>query len=323
MSGVIKKAAVLKAMGGVALAVLMTAASAFATEPGYRELDAAHTLVIDTTKGQVVVEMYEAMAPAHVERMTTLTRRGFYDGLIFHRVIEDFMDQTGDPKGTGEGGSDLPNLKGEFLTRKDASFPMTVVARPTGSLIGFVGAMPVQSQVSELAAITNDGKTNAWGLYCQGVLGMARDSAPDSANSQFFLMRGANSALEKRYTAFGVVVSGLDVVRKIKIGEPAVNPDKMLKVRVLADIPEADRPKIEVMDTTSPQFKQLIDQTRKSKGADFSACDIAVPTKRLDTPAVAATAAKPTSSTVTAPKPSPTAMPISPSILQTQKSTDK
>ncbi len=318
MSGVIKKAAVLQAMGGVALAVLMTAASAFATTPGYRELDAAHTLVIDTTKGQIVVEMYEALAPTHVERMTTLTRRGFYDGLIFHRVIEDFMDQTGDPKGTGEGGSDLPNLKGEFLTRKDASFPFTVVARPTGSLIGFVGAMPVQSQVAELAAITNDGKTNAWGLYCQGVLGMARDSAPDSANSQFFLMRGANSALEKRYTAFGVVVSGLDVVRKIKIGEPAVNPDKMLKVRVLADIPEAERPKIEVMDTTSPQFQQLIDQTRKSKGADFSACDLTVPTKRLDAPAVAAAASKPAAAT--APKPSSTAMPISPSTLQTQKS---
>jgi len=181
----------------------------------------------------------------------------------------------------------------------------------------------VQSQVAELAAITSDGKTNAWGLYCQGVLGMARDSSPDSANSQFFLMRGANSALEKRYTAFGVVVSGLDVVRKIKIGEPAVNPDKMLKVRVLADIPEAERPKIEVMDTASPQFQAIIDQTRKTKGADFSACDITVPVKRLDTPP-AVTPAKPAAQATPVPaKPSPTAMPISPSTLQTQKSSGK
>jgi peptidylprolyl isomerase len=108
---------------------------------------------------------------------------------------------------------------------------------------------------------------------------MARDNDNDSANSQFFLMRAPNSVLEKRYTAFGVVLSGLDVVRKIKIGEPPVNPDKMLTVRVLADIPPAERPQIEVMDTMSPQFRTIIDQTRKAKGADFSVCDVQVPVK--------------------------------------------
>jgi peptidylprolyl isomerase len=139
--------------------------------------------------------------------------------------------------------------------------------------------MPVQSQVPELAAITSDGKTTAWPLYCQGVVGMARDNDPDSNNSQFFFMRGANSALEKRYTGVGVVVSGLDVVRKMKIGEPPVDPDKMVRVRVLADIPEAERPKVEIMDTASPEFKAIIDQTRKVRGADFSACDVTVPVK--------------------------------------------
>ncbi len=258
-------------------------------DPGYRAPDPNNTLVIDTTKGRIVVEMYPQMAQNHVDRMLTLTRQHFYDGLIFHRVIEDFMDQTGDPKGDGSGGSTLPNIKAEFTMRHDASFPMTVASHPAGALIGFVGAMPVESQVNELAALTKDGKTQAWGLYCQGVLGMARDNDPDSANSQFFLMRAANASLEKNYTAFGAVVSGLDVVRKIKIGSPAVNPDKMTSVQVLADMPEATRPHIEVMDTSSPQFQAVIDATRKKMGADFSACDVTVPSKDLDASAVAST----------------------------------
>ena len=264
-----------------ALAVLLTATSAFALDPGYRAPDPNNTVVVDTTKGRIVFEMYPVMAPANAERILTLTHQHFYDGLIFHRVIEDFMDQTGDPKGTGEGGSELPNVKGEFTMRHDASLPLAVASRPKGALIGFVGAMPVESQVNELLPMSADGKVSAWPLYCQGVIGIARDSDPDSANSQFFFMRGANPNLEKHYTAVGVVISGLDVVRKIKIGEPAVNPDKMLKVQVLADMAEGDRPQVEVMDTASPQFQAIIDKTRKDKGADFSACDITVPSKDL------------------------------------------
>ena len=72
-------------------------------------------LVLDlSTGGRVTIQMFPAVAPAHVERIKTLTRRGFYNGVIFHRVIEGFMAQTGDPKGTGQGGSELPDLKAEF-----------------------------------------------------------------------------------------------------------------------------------------------------------------------------------------------------------------
>lgn len=287
---VLKKALMTGAAAFMAFAGIAGAAS---LDPGYRAPDPNNTLVIDTTKGRVVVEMYPQMAPASVERMLTLTRQHFYDGLIFHRVLEDFMAQTGDPKGTGMGGSELPDVKGEFSMRHDASFPMVVAARPAGYTVGFLGAMPVQSQVNELMTISTDGKASAWGLFCQGTLGMARDSSPDSANSQFFLMRGANSFLEKRYTAVGTIVWGLDVVRKLKIGEPPVNPDKMLTVRVLADIPEAERPQIEIMDTSSTQFQGVLDATRKDKGADFSACDVNLPAKDLAAPAPAVAAATP------------------------------
>ncbi|MDC7675089.1 peptidylprolyl isomerase [Asticcacaulis sp. LKC15W] len=245
----------------------------------WRDLNAENTLVIDTSKGRVVVEMYPELAPQHVERMKTLTRQGFYNGLKFHRVIEGFMAQTGDPQGTGEGGSTLPNVPGEFTIRHGADFPMVTASRPRGSQIGYLGAMPVQSQVQELIPIAKDGKVHAWGLYCAGVLGMARAGDNNSANSQFFLMRSYNAALEKRYTAFGMTVQGLDVVRKLKLGEPALDPDTMTKVQIMADIPEADRPKVKVMNTGSKAFADLIEKTRKEKGADFSACDITVPTK--------------------------------------------
>jgi len=263
-------------------ALLMVAGSALAAAPGYRDADAENTLVIDTSKGRIIVEMYPELAPQHVERMKTLTRQGFYNGLIFHRVIEGFMAQTGDPKGTGEGGSDLPNVPAEFTVRRDTSFPMTVAASPRGSVIGYLKAMPVQTQSDDLMAITRDNRVHAWGLYCPGVLGMARAGDADSANSQFFLMRSYNNVLERKYTAFGMTLVGLDVVRKLKLGEPPVDPDKMTKVQILADIPEAERPKVEVMDTSGSAFKALIEQKRKENSADFSGCDLSVPARIVE-----------------------------------------
>jgi peptidylprolyl isomerase len=107
---------------------------------------------------------------------------------------------------------------------------------------------------------------------------MARGSGLDSANSQFFLMRAGFPSLEKRYTAWGRVIAGQDVVRSIKVGEPVAEPqDRMEKVRVLADIPEAERPKIRIIDPKGAWFKAEIEWVRSSKGADFSACDIDVP----------------------------------------------
>jgi peptidyl-prolyl cis-trans isomerase B (cyclophilin B) len=76
--------------------------------------DPENTLVVETTKGRVVIALRPDLAPGHVERIKTLARQGFYDGVPFHRVIEGFMAQTGDPTGTGSGGSDLPDLKAEF-----------------------------------------------------------------------------------------------------------------------------------------------------------------------------------------------------------------
>jgi peptidylprolyl isomerase len=152
--------------------------------------DPENTLVIDTTQGEVVIEMRPDLAPNHVAHIKKLARENFYDGVVFHRVIDGFMAQTGDPKGNGTGGSSYPNLKQEF------------------------NAEP----------------------HVRGTASMARSSNPDSANSQFFICFGDAPFLNKQYTVWGKVVSGMENVDKLKRGEPVQNPDKMNTVRVAADL---------------------------------------------------------------------------------------
>ena len=248
-----------------------------ASAADWREVDPENVLVIDSTKGKIYVELMPLAAPATVERIKLLTRQHFYDGLKFHRVLNEFMAQTGDPLGTGEGGSSYPNVKAEFTFRRDASVPLVPVASPAGGVVGFIDSFPVQSQPDDLMAMTKDHKVTAWGLFCPGVAGMARSDPEDSANSQFFLMRQTFPSLEKRYTAFGRVLVGLDAVRAFKTGEPVIDPDKMITVQMLADMPAASRPKLMLLDTRSRTFQAEIEKARQAKGADFSICDLQVP----------------------------------------------
>lgn len=172
------------------LGALMLAAPAFAQKlPA--NLDKANAIVIDTSKGRVVVQLRTDLAPNHAERIKQLARDGYYNNVPFHRVIEGFMAQTGDGKNfNGTGGSKYPNLKAEF-----SNVPFT-----------------------------------------RGVVGIARAGDPNSANSQFFIMFSDYPSLNGKYTVIGNVVSGMDVVDKLKRGEPVQGPDKMLKVQVASDI---------------------------------------------------------------------------------------
>ncbi len=142
-----------------------------------------------STGGRIVVQLYPNVAPNHVERLKQLARAGFYDGIKFHRVIDGFMAQTGDPAATGQGGSQLPDLKAEF--------------NPTPHL--------------------------------RGTLSMARAESEDSANSQFFIMLQPRFALDRRYTAFGRVISGMQYVDAIHKGEPPEVMSRMVQVSVAAD----------------------------------------------------------------------------------------
>src|SRR6201990_1404042 len=172
------------------IAALFIAAPALA-QPLPANLDKANAIVIDTTKGRIVIKLRNDLAPQHAERIKQLAREGYYNNVPFHRVIEGFMAQTGDGKNfNGTGGSKYPNLTAQFST------------------------VP----------------------YKRGIVGMARTSDPNSANSQFFIMFADGSSLNGKYTVIGEVVSGMDVVDKIKRGEPVVDPDKMVKVQVASDV---------------------------------------------------------------------------------------
>lgn len=263
-------------------ALAQTAAPVPATASDWRAVAPENLLVIDTTKGRILVELAPIAAPKHVERIRMLAARGFYDGIVWHRVIDWFMAQTGDPLGTGDGQSPYPDLEGEFTFRRDAAMGFVSVARPMGAEVGFLNSLPVQTQPDAAMAVTGDGKVHGWGLYCPGVAGMARGEDNNSANSQFFFMRQAYPALEKRYSVWGTVVSGLDVVRAIKVGDGdngavTSEPDRMTRVRVASDLPEAERPVVQMLDARSATFGTMVQAARQARGADFSVCDIQLP----------------------------------------------
>ena len=160
-------------------------------------VDPANAVVIDTTKGRIIIKLRTDLAPNHAERIKQLARDGFYNNVPFHRVMEGFMAQTGDGKNfNGTGGSKYPNLKAEFTQTP----------------------------------------------FTRGVVGMARASDPNSANSQFFICYGDASFLNGQYTVIGEVVAGMDVVDKLKKAPPGSqsgavsDPDKMVKVQVAADM---------------------------------------------------------------------------------------
>jgi peptidylprolyl isomerase len=259
------------------------AAPAASTAPGpndWRTPDPNDVLVIDTNKGRIFLELVPEVAPQFAARVRELAHEHFYDGQTFFRVIDDFMDQTGDPQNNGTGGSKLPDVPAEFFFRRGADTPIAMAADLTVNEVGFVKSLPVMSQSMMLAPMMRDGKVQAWGLYCPGVAGAARSDNPDSANSQFFLMRAAYPKLEKRYTAFGRVIAGQDVVLAIKTGEPVADPqDRMERVRLLADLPPAERPKIRVIDPAGPWFQAELARVRKQEGAGFSACDVNIPSE--------------------------------------------
>lgn len=144
-----------------------------------------NTLTLTLESGDVTIKLRPDLAPGHVARIAELANEGFYDGVVFHRVIPGFMAQGGCPNGTGMGGSKKPDLKAEF----------------------------------------NDEP------HVRGTCSMARTSAPNSANSQFFVCFDNASFLDKQYTVWGQITDGMDLIDALPKGEPPRAPGKILKAR--------------------------------------------------------------------------------------------
>ncbi len=234
----------------------------------WRGLDSDNTLVVETTKGRVVVEMRPDIAPLAVARIKTLTRRGYYDGSLFYRVLKDYMAQTGD-KGARTFRSDLPNLKAEFTFHRTTDTPFVSVGDIPGGEVGFVGSSPVT--IMKAAA---GGQEQAWAQFCPGAAAMPHYDNPDTANSQLFFMRSWAPSLDKTFTVWGRVVAGQDVIGAINNGEPPPDPDKMTRVRIMADIPAAQRPDIRLLDVHGPEFAGRLRQAMQAKGTNFTLCDV-------------------------------------------------
>ena len=232
-----------------------------APESAWRPLDPENTLIMDLPSGPVVIEMRPDMAPKHVEQIKTLVRQGFYDGLLFHRVIEGFVAQGGDPKGDGTGGSELPNIPAEFLHDTQEIADFTAIGRDrVAARVGFVDGLAVAAQPESLRSFLNERKVDLWGLHCPGAMSMARATDPNSANSQFFLVIGdTRLSLDERYTVWGWIVDGFDNPRRITRGEPPKRPTPMIRLRIAADIPAADRPNVQVMRTDSDAFQKYLE----------------------------------------------------------------
>ena len=141
--------------------------------------------------GRVVVQLRPDIAPGHVYRIQQLTSQGFYNGLLFHRVIPGFMAQGGDPQGTGQGGSPLPDLTAEF------------------------NDLP----------------------HLRGVVSMARADEPNSANSQFFIMLAPRFSLDHKYSGFGRVIEGMTAVDGIAVGEPPMEPTRIVRASIGGPLP--------------------------------------------------------------------------------------
>lgn len=272
--------------GQTAAAAVPAAPAVSAPDTAWRAVAPENLLVIDTNKGRILVELEPRMAPQSVERIRTLADRGFYDGLKFHRVMAGFMAQTGDPLGTGSGGSDLPDVPGEFQFRRGADSQFVVLPESGPGLRGVMGASPIQTQPDAQMMFNADGRVVAVGLFCPGVAGMARNNDPNSANSQFFLMIGENANLNGAYTPFGQVVVGQDVVNALKVGLESANgavtdPDIMTRVRTATAMPESERPSVRVMLASDPAYDAVIEARRAAKGARFSVCDATPPAELI------------------------------------------
>jgi len=274
-----------------AAATLESSVSSFvAPDDAWRTVDPENLMIISTKYGDIGVELYPEIAPNHVTQVKALTRQGFYNDVPFHRVIKDFMNQTGDgSKGDGSGDSELPDIPPEFEFKRSTDMSFTELAKQQNGQsqigVGFYKSLPIASQPSSQALWTKDGKVQAFGLHCKGVTSMARTSDPNSANSQFFLMRAKYESLDRKYSIWGNTVMGHDYLLKPLIGEVGENPewmpDRMDEVNIAADLPENSRPKVQVLRTDHTAFKGWLETQKNIDGTLPDVCELSIPTRRL------------------------------------------
>jgi cyclophilin family peptidyl-prolyl cis-trans isomerase len=262
-----------------------------APDAPWREVGAENLVVLKTMTGDVVIELAPEAAPRHVAQFRKAVRANLYNGEYFYRVIDGHVAQAGlEFEHRLEQWAELP-LEAERVVDADGFAPLgneDLFAGLVGHRAGF-------------AAGRDDDRE--WLLHCPGALGMARNSPPNTGSTEFFIPIGQRRYLDRNYTVFGRVISGMDHINRLERAEPAgedeidaftdpntakqafaaraqaLSPNEILSIGLVADMPEALRPRWEVMATPSTEWEDL-----KTSKRDYGIYDafVVTPPKRVD-----------------------------------------
>lgn len=235
--------------------------------PDWRRADPDNVLILQTSRGQVVVEISPEAAPLTAAHIKSLVRSGFYDGSLFYRVIPGFVAQTGD-HGERRFSSGAPGLPDEFLLPPGlVPPPPPPLGDPAPVPPRFVGALPV-------ARADPQRPGQAWTAFCPGVAGLAHDDRPNSGESQVFFMTVHAQNLDSTFTAWGRVVIGMDVIAGLAPGQPPESPDRLVTARIAADLPADQRPVLEVLNPAGPTVTRQVRDLVRARNMSADPCDV-------------------------------------------------
>lgn len=264
----------------------------------WRALDPDNTLLMELAAGQVIIELAPRFAPAHAANIRALARGGYWDGLAILRVQDNFVTQWGDPDGDDAAkAKPLPagaqaRLPAEFAVpldriAKDASFAQLPDVDGWAPRTGFAQGFPV-------AADPKAGK--AWLAHCYGMVGAGRSDAVDSSNgTELYVVIGqAPRGLDLNITVVGRVLKGMELLSALPRGTAAMGfynkPEQRTgihRIRLLAEVPTAERPALQVLKTESATWTQLLDSRRYRSGwfvhspGHIEVCSASVPTRPI------------------------------------------
>ena len=266
-----------------------------APDSAWRTVDPENLLKITTGEGVVWVELAADIAPVHSGRMRELARMDWFDYKVWHRVIDGFMAQGGGALDNPSIAPPTDPIGPEFTIRRDPAQiviteiqerPINPRSNRSRAQAGFWNGFPAGTQPAAAAGIMGDGRVDSWLIHCDGAAAMARTSDPNSANAQFYIVRGSAEHLNTDYTVWGKVRAGLDVVYALEEGtlgqDGGFRPSFIEDIQVVADLPADERRAFQVMDTQSAAFAGYVQALTDALGSAPDVCNITVPVRTPD-----------------------------------------
>jgi peptidylprolyl isomerase len=256
------------------------------TPDDWRALDPENLLVFELERGRVVVALSEKLARNHTAQVKALAREGFYDGLSFYRVIDGFVAQGGDAFETREVKTAAKTLTAEFDEPLTEEMGFTPIKDADGyaATVGYIDSQPV--------GVDAAGET-VWRLHCTGAMALGRNDDKDSAGTEFYFTLQPQRYLDRNLTVFGQAVEGMEHLQALRRVAPPQSPDDdlgeaIVSVRVAADLPENERPALEIMRSETPLFAEYVESRRNRPEAFFyfrpdltDICAVTVPVRAV------------------------------------------